>query len=194
MSKPSLVLNLMLLLSLLLSGCGSRSPPDRQISEMSREFVREQSKQNQQVAQQSQDVAVAAQRLVEADAKARQGLVEAHAVMQKELQAERVGIDRQHQELEQERRELAAQRGRDPIIAGAITGLGTVVACLLPLFLAGYIIYVAMRNSSDAEAMSEYLVEELTADESLLLTGPEISAPQLESKAAKRGPAEGQSS
>jgi hypothetical protein len=55
--------------------------------------------------------------------------------VQKQIQAQRAEFDRQRDGLERERRELAAQRGRDPIVAQAIGAFGIMLACLLPLLL-----------------------------------------------------------
>ena len=71
--------------------------------------------------------------------------------------------------MEQERRDIAAQRHRDPIVAQTISVVGLTLACLLPLLLAGYVIYALNRSSDDNDALSELLIMEMTADQPLLL-------------------------
>jgi len=85
------------------------------------------------------------------------------------LHSERASIDRQREELEQERRNIAAQRHRDPVIAQAIGAVGLTLACLLPLLLAGYVIHAVNRNGDDNAALGELLVLEMTAEQPLLL-------------------------
>jgi hypothetical protein len=83
--------------------------------------------------------------------------------------------------LEQERRQLAAQRGRDPIIAQAIGAIGVTVACLLPLLLAGYVLYTVNRASpeDDSQAVSDVLIGEMVSSAPELLPAP-AAMPQLE--------------
>jgi hypothetical protein len=56
---------------------------------MASRFVDQQARQSEQTARQSQEVAAASRGLVEADAQARTKLIDTHAALQKELQAER---------------------------------------------------------------------------------------------------------
>src|SRR5690606_67237 len=85
---------------------------------------------------------------------------------------------RQREELEQERRDIAAQRHRDPVIAQAIGVFGITLACLLPLLLTAYIIRAVTQNPDDSAALSEMLIMEIAADEPLLLPAPK-SVPAL---------------
>ena len=64
-----------------------------------------------------------------------------------ELHSERAGIGCQREEMEQERRNIAAQRHRDPVIARAIGAVGLTLACLLPLLLAAYVIHCAVGTN-----------------------------------------------
>jgi hypothetical protein len=175
-------LRFLIVAPLLLIGCRGDPSGDRRAAEMASRFVEQQGRQNEANARQSQEVAAASRGLVEADAQARGKMIEAHAALQRELQAERAGIDQDRRQLEQERRELALRRTRDPIVAEAIGTVGTMLACLLPLILAGYVIYVASRRSDDADVLIDYLVGELTTDQPRL-PGP-IRVPQLEDKSA----------
>jgi hypothetical protein len=96
-------------------------------------------------------------------------MIAAHAMLQKELQTERANINQQLSELESERREIAKQRGRDPIVAGAIAAFGLTLACLLPLLLAGYIIRAVTQDGDENAALSEMLVVEMTSEKPMFL-------------------------
>ena len=85
------------------------------------------------------------------------------------MHTERASLDRQREDMEQERRNIAAQRQRDPIVAQTISAVGLTLACLLPLLLAGYVVYSLNRSSDDNDALSELLIMEMTADQPLLL-------------------------
>jgi hypothetical protein len=114
-------------------------------------------------------MADASRQLVTADAEARRELLAAQGKIQQQLQAQQADVLRQRDALEQERRDLATQRGRDPIIAQAIGALGVTLGCLLPLLLAAHIWSSAQRGSADADALVDYLTCELVADEPTLL-------------------------
>jgi hypothetical protein len=150
-------------LPLLMSGCGHSEPGGRSAAEIASRLVEQQGRHNEQAARQATEAAATAKRLVEADADALTKLLEAQATMQKELQAQRVAIDQDRCELERERRELAGYRTREPIIAEAIKGVGTLLACLIPLLLAGYVIHVAAGSSDDA-LLQEFLLRERVND------------------------------
>ena len=68
-------------------------------------------------------IAEASRRLIEGDAQARRDLLAAQKQLTSELHSERVNLDRQREEMEQERRNIAAQRHRDPMIAQAINAV-----------------------------------------------------------------------
>ena len=91
-------------------------------------------------------------------------MIEAHAALQQELQTERTNVDRQREEMKTERRQLAQQRTRNPIVAQAIRAVGLTLACLAPLALAAYVIYSLNHSSDDNDALSELLVLEITAE------------------------------
>ena len=158
----------MLTMTLLLAtGCADSR--DDRLAEMAQQSMREQARQNERLTSQSQQIAEASKHLVENDSQARKEMIAAHATLQKELQTERANINQQLSKLESERREIARQRGRDPIIANAISGIGLTLACLLPLLLAGYVVYSLNRSSDDSDALSEMLVMEITAEKPKLL-------------------------
>jgi hypothetical protein len=152
---------------LLATGCADSR--DDRLAEMAQQSLREQARQNERLTKQSQQIAEASKHLVENDARARKEMIAAHATLQQELQAERANINQQLSELESERREIARQRGRDPILAETIRGVGMTLGCMLPLLLAGYVIYSLNRSSDDSDALSEMLVMEITAEKPKLL-------------------------
>jgi hypothetical protein len=152
---------------LLVVGCAdSRNEEFRQLAWQT---IRQQEQQNARLAQQSQQIAEASKLLVANDSQARKEMIAAHATLQQELQAERANINQQLSELESERREIARQRGRDPILAETIRGVGMTLGCMLPLLLAGYVIYSLNRSGDDSNALSEMLVMEITAEKPKLL-------------------------
>jgi len=154
-------------MTLLATGCSdSRDERFRQLAQQS---LTQQAEQNKRLADQSQQIAEASKLLVENDARARKEMLAAHATLQKELQTERANINQQLSELESERREIAKQRGRDPIVAESITAFGVTLACLLPLFLAGYIIRAVTQYGDESAALGELLVVEMTSEKPMLL-------------------------
>ena len=78
--------------------------------------------------------------------------------------------------VEDERRSIASERVRDPIIANALIGAVILVACSLPLVLAFYVYRGSHKSEADDAALSELLVQEIVADEPLLLARPTLPA------------------
>ena len=162
----------------LVAGCSDQR--DQRLAEMAERNVAEQARQNERLAQHSQQVIEATQQLVASDAQARQQMIEAHAALQQEIHNSQANVERQRDELEQERRDLAQQRGRDPIVAESLAMLALTLACVLPLVLAGYVLYTVNRAKPDDAALGELLITELVAEEPLLLLPAARSAPRLE--------------
>jgi len=157
-----ILLGLPCLLALACAGCLSES---ERVAEVAQEAAREQAEQNQRMAQVQQEVAAAHKRLVESEARARGDMV----ALQRDLQRAQAEVGRQRDLLEAERREMAAQRGRDPMIASAIQCIGVMLACLLPLLLCIYVLR-ALRDGSDNDAaVTEILIQDLTSDEPTFL-------------------------
>ena len=158
----------MLIMTLLLTmGCADSG--DERFRQLAQQALYEQSEQNKRLAEQSKQIAEASRRLVEGDAAARKDLLAAQKQLSSELHTERASLDRQREDMEQDRRNIAAQRHRNPLIAQAISTVGLTLACLLPLLLAGYVIYALNRSSDENDALSEMLIMEMTADQPLLL-------------------------
>ena len=149
---------------LTMTAIGCHEEENKRLAEMAERHLERQAEQNRQVTELQHEVAEASRRLVEADAQARQEMV----TLQREVQAERGEVGRQRDLLEEERRDLAAQRRLDPIIAAAITNVGLLLICLLPLVLCWYLLHRRMEPVDD-QAVAEVLLEDLVTDRPLLL-------------------------
>ena len=90
------------------------------------------------------------------------------AELQRQVAAEQAEAGRQRDILEAERRALAGQRWRDPIIATAIMNAGLLIACLLPLLLCWQLLRRRDEPADDA-LVAEVLIEDLVARKPLLL-------------------------
>ena len=150
--------------ALMLTAIGCDEEENKRLAEMAERHMERQAEQNRQVTELQREVAEGSRRLVEADAQARQEMV----TLQREVQAERNEVGRQRDVLEGERRELAAKRRLDPIVAAAITNVGLLLACLLPLVLCWYLLTCRVEPADD-QAVAEVLLEDLVADRPLLL-------------------------
>lgn len=137
---------------------------DTRLAEMAERHFERQAEQNRQMAELQHEVAEGTRQLVEADAKARGEMV----ALQRDLQADQSEVGRQRDQLESERRSLAARRRLDPIIAAAITNVGLLLTCLLPLVLCWYLLRSRV-DSADDHVVAEVLLQDLVTDHPLLL-------------------------
>jgi len=119
---------------------------DERLARLSEKAADRQASQNQEMTKLNREVAEGTKRLVKADAESRKELVS----LQRDLQAEQSEIGHQRDQLETERKQIAQQRRRDPIIANAITGLGVLLACLAPLLLCWYLLRGVRDENDDA--------------------------------------------
>jgi hypothetical protein len=168
---------LVVLLTLVIVGCTSS---DDRLVEMARENAAREAERQQQMTDLQKQVAEGARQLAESDAKARENLT----AMQHDLQTAQAEIGHQRDLLEDDRREIAAQRRSDPIIAAVITDIGIILACLLPLALAAYVLWAACRARESDSAVAELLVQEMVASEPRLLLPDRTSFPTLAHEAA----------
>jgi hypothetical protein len=99
-------------------------------------------------------------------------LVQSQQALAQGIDGERRRLDEQRTALDDERRSIARQWVRDPIIANALIGAAVLAACALPLYLALHIWRGAHQSDADEGALAELLVQELVADEPLLLPMP----------------------
>ncbi|HVX09960.1 MAG TPA: hypothetical protein VHC22_02045 [Pirellulales bacterium] len=158
--KDPLLVPMILLAIFLAAGCNE----DKRLVELAREADNRQAEQNHEMAQQNQQIAEATRQLVEADARSRQELL----ALERELKAERAEVDRQRDTLEDERRQIAQSRHWDSAAAEAIGGGVILLATLLPLALAAYLLHHVTRSNPD-EALAEVLVGEIVSDQPVLL-------------------------
>ena len=101
-----------------------------------------------------------ASQLVESDSQARTQL----AALQRDLQQDQAEIGRQRDQLETDRRQIAEQHHRDPLIAAAITSIGLILACLLPLLLCLALLRRPPLDGEAEAALAEFLVQDLISD------------------------------
>jgi len=113
-------------------------------------------------------------RVIERDAAGREELAKLTKDTHTAIQTERQNINCQRDAIEQERREIAKDRQRTPVIAAAISQVGLILACLSPLLLAAYILFV-MRTSSVEEdhEVVRMLIDQVVVDDRPLLTKPD---------------------
>jgi hypothetical protein len=146
------------------TGCEEDENENKRLAEMAERQLQRQAEQNRHMAELQHEVAAGARQLVQADAKAREEMVALH----RDVQVERTEIGRQRDSLEDERKLIASQRHRDPVIAAAITNIGLLLACLLPLILCWYLLRRPLEPADDA-AVAEVLLQDLVSDRPLLL-------------------------
>jgi hypothetical protein len=147
-----------------LTAAGCEEDEERRSAEMAEKHLERQAEQNRQMAELHREVAEGTRRLVEADARTREEMVS----LQRDVQAESAEVGRQRDMLERERRDLAARRYLDPIIAAAVTHTGLLLACLLPLVICWYLLHRRIEPADD-QAVAEVLLEDLVTDRPLLL-------------------------
>lgn len=167
-----------------IAGCGKS--PDERLAEFAQQTMTEQVKQNDRMADQSQAVveeshqlAEAAKEFVKRDAEARRELIAAKHELTSQLNEQQSAIYKGHDRLEQDRREIADQRHRDPIVAAVIQNFGMVIACLLPLFVSLFVIRQMQSQEPDHAAVAELLTLELTSEQPRLLPGPHLHPDKL---------------
>jgi fructose-specific phosphotransferase system component IIB len=95
---------------LAIAGCGSDE--NRRLAQMAERTLERQAAQEARNAELHREVAEGTKRLVEADALARKEIVELH----RDVQVERTEFGKQRDQLEADRRDIAAARNRDPIV------------------------------------------------------------------------------
>ena len=147
---------------LLCALCGCE---EDELAKAAREAAKQSADQQRQLAQMQAEVTRGASQLVESDAKARAEL----AALQRDLQQDQAEIGRQRDQLETDRRQIAEQRHRDPLIAAAITSIGLILACLLPLLLCWALLRRPPLDGEAEAALAEFLVQDLISDHPVLL-------------------------
>ncbi|WP_430454373.1 hypothetical protein [Rhodopirellula europaea] len=98
------------------------------------------------------------------------------AELQRDVQAERAAIGHQRDRLESERQSIASQRWWDSLVAAAITNVGMLLACSLPLALA-WLLLARPQDAGDDHAMVEIMLDDLTAKQPFLLSRNDAPPP-----------------
>jgi len=155
-----------LVAAITLGGCGSE---DARVARVAEEADARQADQNREISR----------------------LVASQQALQQGIDGERRRLDQQRTALDDERRSIARERVRDPIIANALIGAVVLAACALPLVLALHVWCGANKADPDDGMLTELLVQELAADEPLLL--PISSPPALVERPASQETASGAS-
>ena len=200
-NRHKIIRILVMMLSAATTGC--RDDSDARVEQVMQESLERQAEQNRQIVEQSKLSAESVQRVVEAESAARtevvelqrdlvqrdnggrEQLVELTQNTQSNMTAERAVLDKQRGNLEQERQRLALERNRDPMVAQTIAVVGTLVACTIPLVLAGYVLYSANRGNDDEVVVNEILVSEITANCPTFLAS---ESPRLSSRRSESSP------
>ena len=162
---------------------------NERLADMAQDATQRQAEQNQAMIRLNREVAQSNQRVIEADAQARQEVLQVQRDLiardtegRQELNAlqqavhttvsqERSSLDRQHEKLDDERRDIAQDRRWDSVLGPAIAGFGVILACLAPVVLAIYLLRsIHNETPSDAE-LAELLLQEIASDKSVLF-GP----------------------
>ena len=146
-----------LLLLPTLVGCDE----DKRVAEIARESANRQAEQNKEMSQLNREVAEGAKLLAEAH---------------EDLTTMEQGIHEQQNQLEFDRKALAAQRRTESILGPAIVTTGTLLACVLPLVVCWYLL-VGMSREGNDQRLGEILLAEFTAEQPLLLPGDSPAAP-----------------
>ncbi len=134
----------MAVMLMILIAIGCSSDENSKLAQMAADYADRQTTQSQRVLEIQKELATGSRNLVEADALARKEM----AVIQRAFQTERLQLAQSYDQLELERRSIAAERNRAPIVAASITNIGMIFVCLLPLLLCLMLIY---RKSVDDE-------------------------------------------
>lgn len=136
---------------------GCQSDSDR-VAELASRHATQQAELSRETVKLQSELVEGTQKLVAADSQARRDFLE----LEGKLDDQRAEVGRRHDELESERREIAKHRYRDPIIANALFAATTLLACLLPMLLAGWLLR-SQLNETDEHTATEILLEEITA-------------------------------
>ena len=178
---------LVLAIALLLAAAGCED--DKRVVELAREAADRQAEQNRHMARQNEQIAAATRELIEADAKSRQDMVALH----RELQSEQAVVSRQRDALEAERRELAQARQRESLLIPVLQGSGGLLVVVAALVFCAFLLAGLRRGEETPEALGELLLEELTAEQPLVIPRALLpsSLPALPHLAPKEGDRQG---
>jgi hypothetical protein len=148
---------------------GCQENENKRLAEMAQRHEQRQVEQNRHAADLHREVAEGTRRLIESDGKAREEIVK----LQRDIQAERSEIGHQRDQLEIDRQVLASTRHFDSLTAVAITNVGLLIACLLPLLLAWHLL--RQPNSGDDSVLVEALLDDALTQQPTRLFGPDAT-------------------
>lgn len=158
-----------LIFLLLVTGCADDSA---RIAGVAHHAIESQTQQNEELARLSGEVVASSRDLVAQDAIARNQILEA----QQNLQGQQTDLGLQRDDLEQERRRLAAQRRFESLLAPIVSVLGNTFLCLLPVAVAGYALLLSQNSVPEMAAVGEILLNEMVAESPRLLPLTQPSA------------------
>ena len=147
----------MIPIAIVVIAIGCQNDSDR-VSELATRHATQQAELSRETVKLQAELIEGTHQLVEADAQARRDFLE----LEGKLDVQRAELGRRHDDLEHERREIATQRFRDPIVANAVIAVGTLLACLIPMLLAGYLLRCQLGEQDDHTA-TEILLDEIAA-------------------------------
>ena len=142
----------LLVLAVMFAQATRDSPPDKRIVELTTRHAEQQAAQNQRLS-----------------------------ALQQQWQTERSELYQQRDQLEAERRDLAMERQREPIIAQSILQIGTLALGLLPLAVCALLLRRA-HDPDDTDTVAETLVTDLMSPHPVLLArevSPDLKAGRL---------------
>ena len=154
---------------LLITGCNT----DERLVQISREAADRQAEQNKEMARVNQSVAEGTKSLITEHSQARQELTG----LQDGIQTQQVEVNRQRDDLESERREIAGQRLTESRLGPVLRSLGVFAVCALTLGFC-YALVTKMYSPAD-DAVGELLLEDLVSEQPKLLPS-QVSRPRLE--------------
>jgi hypothetical protein len=157
-----------LILLVILATIGCEEDENAQVAKVAIEAAKQQAELNQEMSRLNREVASGTKRLVEANAESQEKLV----VLQSDLQGEQAEVSRQRDNLEVERKDIAAQRIRESVLAPVVAWILPFAICGLALATCCFLLFGLRRATDDEAAISELLVEELTSERPTLLPGP----------------------
>ena len=155
--KQVSAIGMQILIAMLTLGCGSES--DR-MANMAERMVRSQSEVNSNVTRTNEK------------------FVELNKELQRErtgIQKERLTLNNQFEKLEQDRLDLHGQRRSEVAWSESFQFLAIVIAAIMPLFLCAYLIWMANQSSVQQEEVNSILIHELVSAEPRLIAAPNLA-------------------
>lgn len=173
-TTPRIWLTCLGVLPVCIAGCGTGSGGNASSAERER------------LLEASERLAETSQTLVQSDAQARRELVEMQSQLQQGITAERRLIDAGQAQLDDERREIAAWRHRDPLIAAAIIQGTTLLVAALPILLLVLLFRMQLRAENDVIPTDVIIAEVANMHRERLesSTAARLPAPETDSSPA----------